>query len=124
MTPDAQIQALSRSLGLEDCRQDWGITNADPARIEEFLDRCEATQLTLAQQPVMGELVLASLNEALLDGADPEGVVVCVERLLASGLHGLTAQVNYWSSLEGGGEFPIGPLLQRLATRVCGSGHD
>ncbi len=103
-----QIRNLSQTLNLVEAPQDWGITNSDPARVGEFLHFCESVPLTAAQQFAMGELVLASMNDALVEGADG---VDYLERFLALGLLGLPQHVRYWSSLDDE-EFPIAARLR------------
>ena len=68
-TPEKDIQDLSERLGLVYHRQDWGICNADASRVAEFVQVCRTGGLTPPQQYAMGELVLASMNEALVEGA-------------------------------------------------------
>ncbi len=110
MNANREIQTLSQTLKLADGPQDWGIMNSDPSRIEEFIRFRETAPLTSAQQFAMGELVFASMNDALIEGI----AVDDLERFLGLELHGLLWHVRYWSSL-GGEEFPIAALLRRLA---------
>ena len=118
MDASREIHVLAQALNLENTRQDWGITNSDPSRVAEFIRFCETTELTPVQQFAMGELVLASANDALVEGVADEGLIDIIERFLASGLHGLPAHFGYWSSLDDEEEFPIGSLLRRLATHA------
>ncbi len=118
MDAGPEINALARSLNLADASQDWGITNADPSRVEEFLQFCETAELTAAQRFAMGELVFASMNDALLEGTAGDGLIDHFERFLASDLHGLPWHVQYWSSLDDDEQFPIAALLRRLATHA------
>ncbi len=117
MDADTELDTLTRALNLVNERQDWGIVNSDPSRVEEFLRFCETEPLTPSQQFAMGELVIASANDALEEGIADDGLVDHFERFLASGLHGLPSHVRYWASLDEE-EFPIATLLRRLATHA------
>lgn len=117
MDARAEIQTLTDVLRLSDSPQDWGIVNSDPSRAEEFIRFCETAELTPSQQWGMGELVFASMNDALEAGIITPQLVEAFEGFLASGLHGLPWHLRYWSSLRSSpeDEFPIVALLQRLA---------
>ena len=119
MTPaDKDIQELSDRLGLVHYQQDWGICNADAGRVGEFIQVGRSGGLTPPQQYAMVELVLASMNEALADGADRAELVSDFNGFLTLGLHGLEPQIRYWASLPDGEEFPLAGLLGReFATR-------
>ena len=109
------MSELSRSLRLVDEPQDWGIFNSDPSRVEEFLRFCELETLTSVQQFAVGELVLASLNDAMLDQtADDRWLAEQFDRLLALDLHEIRQHIRYWSSLNGE-DVPIGAFLRRQA---------
>lgn len=61
------MEELSRDLGLCNEQQDWGIINADPTRVRHFLDYFDSQPLTSTQRFEMGELIIASVNEAILE---------------------------------------------------------
>ena len=114
MTPaDEDIRELSDRLGLLDYRQDWGICNADAGRTGEFIRVCHTGELTLSQQYAMGELVLASMNDALADGVADAELVGKFKAFLTLNLHGLAPQIRYWSALTNAEEFPLSGLLGR-----------
>jgi hypothetical protein len=113
MDAGREIRMLTRALGLKDERQDWGIINSDPTRVEEFIRFRETSDLTPAQQYAVGELVFASMNDALEEEVADDKLIDLFERFLSSGLQGMPAHVRYWSSLDEE-EFPIVTLLHRL----------
>jgi hypothetical protein len=81
--------------------QDWAIELADAARIGSFCDLYESERLNTDEKFALMQLIIASLDDLLSDGAtdDPE-VVQCVASLLRQDfvLHFYT--VAYWSELE------------------------
>src|SRR5271170_4960642 len=96
---DKDIQALSDKLTLLYERQDWGIINADATRVGEFIQFCRNAKLAPAQQFAMGELVLASMNEARADGTANANLLNEFRLFLQSNFHGLPQQIKYWASL-------------------------
>ncbi len=114
MTPaDKDIQDLSDRLGLPYEPQDWGICNANADRTGEFIQVCSTEELTPPQQYAMGELVLASMNDALVDGVADAELVGQFKAFLTSDLYGLARQIRYWASLTNVDEFPLAGLLER-----------
>ena len=112
MTPDDEIEQLSTKLGLMNEKQDWGIANADFARTDEFIRCALEANLTLAQQYAMTELVLASVNEAMLEGRFTQELKSSFSVFLRSELHGLPDQIRYWSKLSDHREFPLASFLK------------
>jgi hypothetical protein len=110
-TADKDIQELSDRLGLVYSSQDWGICNADGGRVGEFIRLCRTGSLTAPQQYAMGELVLASMNEALAGGAANAELISKFKAFLEMGLHGLAPQIRYWASLTDHEEFPLAGFL-------------
>ena len=63
---DEWTKALSNALSLEEHPQDWGVCNADPDRIEEFIRYFEQSAVIHPWQPeALAELILASADDAL-----------------------------------------------------------
>ena len=59
-------ERLSRLLGLKSGGQDWGIENADPARVAEFIEFYENSTREHPHEPeYLAEIILASAQEAL-----------------------------------------------------------
>ena len=109
-----EIAELSQALNLANEPQDWGIINADSARTDEFMRYCLNNELTLAQQYMMAELVMASVNDAMReDSLSLETHDKFIE-FLSSNLHGLPNQIEYWKNLTDLSEFPIAELLVSL----------
>jgi len=113
---DRDIQDLTDQLGLTFYKQDWGICNADARRVAEFIRICRTRKLTRTQQYEMGELVLASMNEALLDRIEDEGLVSEFQDFLTRDLDGLPEEIRYWASLSDVEEFPLSLLLGKVAS--------
>lgn len=112
-TADQDIQDLTARLGVAYERQDWGICNADASRVGAFIRVCQTENLTPPQQYAMGELVLASMNDALLDGVTDSQLIGEFGAFLKLHLHGLALQIRYWSSLTDAEEFPLSNLLEQ-----------
>ena len=110
MTPRERLSWLSEALGLDDESQDWGITNADAARLDEFVRFLNQADLAPTEAFEVVELVLASANERLLEdpGADLDAAMLAVTR------HPEAAEfhLNYWRSFDGADEFPLGSWLR------------
>ncbi len=61
---------LSEQLTLKVESQDWGIVNADSSRVEEFVRFFEFHDSNDSWEPeALGELILASANDGLVDGS-------------------------------------------------------
>lgn len=67
MEAEQGLKRLCESLHLQYEPQDWGIINADPQRLSEFIRYYEVTpSLATSQRFELAELILASANEYLL----------------------------------------------------------
>jgi hypothetical protein len=114
MSRDDEMVVLSRRLGLLEAEQDWGIANGDADRLGEFLDvyACEAR--TSGERSLMAELLLASANECLTEGATDglERFAEALARIRADA----SWEFEYW--LEQGC-FPLAAYLRaRLPTET------
>jgi len=101
---------VSRALGLLDEPQDWGIVNANPERLEEFVAFLEAQDLAPTQVFDMLELILASANERLVDdaSADLPGLRAVLDHYPdAAKVH-----YDYWAGLDDSTEFPLSVWLR------------
>ena len=105
-----QFPSLSERLGLRDYPQDWGIANADPARLEEFVRVFEHESLKRRERIGMVELILASANDALR--LDPNVDLAAVERLLPEFAALAEWEVEYWERLDDAEYFPLGDWLR------------
>ena len=117
MTPSELLRSMSTELSLQFEPQDWGIFNADPNRLEEFLSFYENNHsLHLTQKYHLCELIIASFNEAMIEKRAPQKVLNKFIRFVSSIKKVHSAQIQYWSSLEASDEFPVAQVL----LNVCG----
>ena len=103
---------LSGALCLSYEGQDWGIVNADPDRIEEFVAFCEANAVDHPWEPeALAELVFASADLAAgeRDLADAERWVIL--RFVADHGNEFPDMLGYWRSLPAS-EFPVAVLVR------------
>ena len=104
------LEKMSEDLGLAFEPQDWGIVNSDGARILEFIAYFEKhPNLAPTQKFDLGGLILASANDLLVEepSADMTPVLYFVEKYRGW----FDAHVEYWQSLEGRTENPLGKEL-------------
>ena len=114
MRNEDDISCLSRELNLTDVPQDWGIINADAARVNDFIWHGLNKPLSIAQAYVMGELVMASVNEAMSESKFDDGTQKAFHLFLQSNLVGLQHHISYWSKLEND-EYPLASYLRNGA---------
>jgi hypothetical protein len=100
------IALLSARLGLANEQQDWGIINADASRLDEFIRVYTTDPLSSYQRHAMAELVLASANQLLC--ADPQADLGLVATLLPKISADARPEIEYWRSLVGDDEVPLG----------------
>ena len=110
MTPEQRLRWLSDELGVDFEPQDWGIVNADAARLDEFTAFLCEHDLAPTQAFQMIELILASANELLLD--DPSADLEAVDAALSRHPEAAEHHVEYWSLLHDPDEFPIAAWLR------------
>lgn len=67
MNGDQEIEYLCDRLQLSFESQDWGIVNATPQRLSEFMSFYSCERLSRTQQIYMMELIIASANEAIIE---------------------------------------------------------
>jgi len=115
MIADELLRELSVRLGLGYESQDWGIVNADPYRLREFISFYESEPLVPSQRFELGELILASANERLLVGAtdENEDMQMFVD-FVRNHWQVQEAHIAYWLALQPDDEFPIAALLKRI----------
>ena len=103
---------LCQELGLQYEPQDWGIINADSDRLSEFIEFYESHPNLIASQKFeLGELILASANEALVSNCRLE------QRLtswITTNRSELEHHIQYWKSLTDVTEFPLAGWLRDL----------
>ena len=99
MQQDMTIR-LSQTLGLQPFSQDWGIANADPSRIDEFLSFYEAGGPgSSIECEALAELLLQSINEALEANILTDTQRERALAFLQSHSHEFPRQVSYWGAL-------------------------
>ena len=110
-----KFQAVCNDLGLP-YTSDWGIINADKARIVEFIDYVtQRESLDFSIKYNFLELIIASMNDAIVEGE--------VDYKLHAKFHEYVKPVlkddryyphiPYWISIKSKDEFPIGFLLEQ-----------
>jgi hypothetical protein len=117
MTVLEQIKHLAEQLNLSFETQDWGIINATAHRTEEFIDYFNANHLSDAMKYQLLELILASFNEALLEGTTHQAVADKLAGLHSNhaGNETLKPLFTYWKNL--GEEFPVSGWLRGVLDR-------
>lgn len=103
-----RLSDLSCRLGLMDLDQDWGISNSDGERLEEFVEEYRQARGRI-ERSALAELVLASADERLrlVAGADLRDV----EALLPAIAEDAAWELQYWRGLEGD-HFPLALWLR------------
>lgn len=104
-------ETLSHVLGLERYGQDWGICNADPTRVIEFI---EFYKQHIPQHPweqeALAELILASADDGCRNGTLSESIKSIFRSFVKDRHMEFPHQWAYWSSLDSR-EFPVIDLL-------------
>ena len=100
--------------------QDWGLSNTDGSRVEEFLDfYYEHPQFEDFLKTMLGELVLGSFDYALIDKCACPDLEARVRQFCLDHRHRPEQRVNFefFENLEGElpeDPTPIGPWLRTL----------
>jgi hypothetical protein len=102
-------------VGRDRSSQDWDFENADPARVEEFLDAYERLPWSIDERYALMKLVVASCNDAMRAGDHPPAlgrVRDALSRDYATHFH----TVLYWACLEGELEdcFAVTPMMREV----------
>jgi len=104
-------ETLSKALGLQRYDQDWGICNADPTRVIEFI---EFYNQHIPENPweleALAELILASADDGCSDGTFSESIKSIVRCFVKDRQKEFPHQWAYWSKLDSR-EFPVVELL-------------
>jgi hypothetical protein len=111
---EQEIRQLSKRLNLVYERQDWGIINADPSRVGEFIQFYDQEPQTEVTRYALEELIIASMNEAIVEGVADD----CLRRLfnafLSRDAKRAALHIRYWGGLQDSEEFPIAEPLRRF----------
>jgi hypothetical protein len=115
MNAEELLRELSSRLGLSFETQDWGIVNANPWRLREFIYFYESEPLVPSQRFELGELILASANERLLAGTakEDEDMHMFVD-FVRNHWREQEAHLTYWLGLQSDEEFPITAVLKQI----------
>lgn len=94
--------------------QDWGIINASPYRVKEFIKYFNTNKSlpeTIKYQ--LFELIIASLNEAILKNTMTKEQEALFKELIQEHSKNPTFKpiLNYWKKITNTEEFPVGKLL-------------
>lgn len=109
---DDPLAAMTAALHLQFEPQDWGIANADGARVEEFIAYYEThPEFGTPLRHVLGELIVASMNEALQSGGCSLDTASAFEGFLARRRTEFPQVIAYWSSLSPR-DFPVARLVR------------
>lgn len=114
MDADLEIKQLSDRLGLAYERQDWGIVNADAARVVEFIRFYDQEHHSEAQCYALEELIIASMNEAMVEGVADESIHRLFNSFLLRNTKRAVPHIRYWGGLQESEEFPIAEVLRRF----------
>jgi hypothetical protein len=101
----SHLPVISQSVALEVSRdlkvayeswmQDWPIEVADPARLEEFVVRCEAEERGSHRTAILA-VVIASLDEACAKEKPPAALLSRISALLKRRSADVDSLVRYW----------------------------
>ncbi len=115
MIAEQLLRELCSKLGLSLESQDWGIINADPNRLREFISFYQSESMMPSQRFELGELILASANERLLAGTarENEDMRMFID-FVRNHWREQEAHFAYWLGLNPDDEFPIAALLKQI----------
>lgn len=117
MIAEELLRELSSRLGLRFESQDWGIVNANPWRLREFICFYESEALVPSQRFELGELILASANERLLAGTVKEDADMHLfVDFVRNHWREQETHITYWLGLQSHEEFPITAVLKQIGS--------
>jgi hypothetical protein len=116
MDADDPMRRLSKSLGFDyyEHEQDWGIVNANAARLDEFIGFALTRPFDVVEGHYLVDLVLASANERLL--VEPHADIDAIETILDLFPDAAALFQPYWASLVDAEQFPLGAWLRARRT--------
>lgn len=109
-TAEELLREMSDNLGLTYEPQDWGLTNADGSRLNEFVAFFRQEELLPTQRFELADLILASANERLLGGLEVE--IKLLRMLVREYGQAFDHHIEYWSGLDDEDEFPLSRLFR------------
>jgi hypothetical protein len=107
------IKKLSTALGLDEgFQQDWGICNADPNRVAEFIQFCGLNDVDDPWEPeALAELIFESMNDALQNSTASPSLLEKFRTFVRSNANTFPQTLDYWSRLAGNEEFPVAKII-------------
>ena len=106
-----ELAEINKQLNLSYEPQDWGIANAAPGRVIEFIDFYESRESTPNQKDDLMELIIASINDGLLDEPLSDADLERCRQFIRSHKDDAPYQRRYWRSLANEDEFPVAGFL-------------
>ncbi len=110
------LKRVSKELELSFETQDWGIINSSSDRVNEFVQYFEDNQiLENSIKYELFELIIASFNDAILEGKMDKNLKSLFRDFLDKNSHNTTFKpiIDYWKSIENE-EYPVGKLLEEI----------
>ncbi len=107
------FKEVNKILRLTDT-SDWGIINADAKRVNEFIEFLDRNStLDKSTKFEFVELIIASMNEAILQKLDTADVrsnfLEYIKRIESDNYY--SSSIGYWKSLNSNEDFPVSKLL-------------
>lgn len=102
------LKTISRELNLNYELQDWGIINANPYRVKEFILYYDNVKKTNNSKYELFELIVASFNELVLENKNEKVINDFFTEFIKKNLkHPFIDILNYWSKIYNEEEFPV-----------------
>lgn len=108
------LKEVTQELNLQYEPQDWGIVNAAAGRLNEFLTYYqEKRELDSNANYCLFELLIASFNEALLEGELDEMNKMRILKFISArkGNNLFEPIFSYWRRIGNTNEYPVGLLI-------------
>jgi hypothetical protein len=106
-----QLRGLQEVLGLDSATEDWGIVNADPSRVTEFVSFFEQRYNTHWSPGTVAEFVDLVLESACSAArADPAFPISCIDNFVARAGPLAPTTIEYWTR----NSFPVTSHLRAL----------
>lgn len=107
-------ERLSQLYNLSPFEQDWGICNADSARVGEFI------RFFLSHEAVdpweweeLADLVFESANDAIREGLLTDEQEMQIVSIVTEHKDKFPNQLEYWLAFGNESEYPVKKLIQR-----------
>ncbi len=108
------VRKLSTALGLVENDQDWGICNADPSRVLEFIQFYKNNSVDDPWEPeALSELIFQSMNDAMEESRDDDELHDQFCAFIKTHASEFPKTLRYWISLSENEEFPIAKIVRK-----------